>query len=529
MQIRVDSRYLYKLPRSREDGAVLILVLFTLLILFLIGTGFGYVLFVEKDVTRNHYKSVRSLYVAESGISEALWRLNQESGETITVNGISFDPSINIDPQNLLGDGVDNDMDGIMDCGEDFDELNAKWDWHAFILLNNNAPQTVGEADGDKLILPTIMPSDNWVERNFDMETSEFHVFNNTVMAYTHSPNPIVPDDLRTDLDVLKIRFLLEGDLDLNGDGLPDNVDLDGDGTSNEIVFYDIELPSNGLDDQNTLFGRDDTINDNESSLNINWGSPGAPTNISASGFPVLVINSKGVYDDAQKSIEVWASANLLCGVSNCGICACNEVDLSDDLKVDSFDSSVGPYDPVTNAGTSGNVCSNANVPVFAGKVDVLGGVIAGTNIVMSDDSHILGDVTIGGTVTNQSSGSIDDIIGGLLIENQNPTPEPCSCDEIPVVEVVVQHQTDNDNNALPSFPWKGPNDPSPQPTYDPGPYSLKLQNEDYIIFPPGDYYFDSIELSGTSKIVLGYDNVGDGIGDGIVDTPLGDDETVTF
>ena len=116
------------------------------------------------------------------------------------------------------------------------------------------------------------------------------------------------------------------------------------------------------------------------------------------------------------------------------------------------------------------------------------------------------------------------------MTENQNdPPPEPCPCDEIPVVEVVLQHQTDNDNNAMPPYPWSGPNNLSPQPTYDPGPYSLKLQNEDYIILPPGDYYFDSIELSGTSKIVLGYDNVGDGVGDGVVDTPLGDDETVTF
>jgi len=520
MQIRADRRYLYRFSRSGEEGLALFVVLFSLLLLFMIGIGFGFALYIEQDINRNYYKSVRSLYVAESGISEALGRLTRDPVGTITVNGKTFNPSINIDPQILLGDGVDNDMDGIMDCGEDPDELNAKWDWHAFILLNNNDPQTVAGADGDTLILPTIMPSDNWVERNWDMDTSTFHTYN-TVLAYTHSPNPIDPVALKTDPDVLKIRFLLEGDLDLDGDGLPDNADLDGDGTSNEIVFYDIGLPSNGLDDQNTLFGREDTINDNESSLNINWGSPGTVTNIPASGDPVIVISATGRYGDSQKRLEVWASGKPLICPGDCGICACTEADLSDDLIIDSYDSGVGPWDPVTNAGNAGDVCSNGSVTVFAGRVDIRGSIIAGADITTSDNSHVVGDVFLGGTITVAGTA----IIEGTVTENIDPDPQPCDCDEISVDEVVGDHQIANDNSSIPPNPWRGPNNPSSNPTYNPGPYHLKLQGSDYIIFSPGDYYFDTVELSGTSKIVLGHDDNSDGV----VDSGLADGELVTF
>ena len=534
MKVRVDRRYLYKLSRSREDGVVLILVLFIVLLFYLIGMGFGLVLYIEKDINRNYYKSLRSLYVAESGISEALWRLSMLPGTTITVNGITFDPSINIDPQNLLGDGVDNDTDGDVDFPDDPDELNAKWDWYAFILLNSNAPQTTAGTDGDTLILPTIIPSNSWVERNWDMETSEFHVFNNTVLAYTHSPNPIDPVDLRTDPDVLEIRFLLEGDLDLDGDGLPDNADLDGDGTTNEIVFYDETLPSNGLDDEYTLFGRDDTIIDNESLLNINWGSPGTVPNIPASGYPVLVISVNGRYGDSQKKLVAWAYGTAGGpSIFNCGLCTCDHSRYAGVLTIDSFNSSSAPYDP-GDPGVEGSGCSNGSADV-TDSVNVKGSVITGSFLDL-DGAHIWGDVIAGGPVDNDAS-----IVDGDTLQNEVPVPQPCPCNTYTsgpndVDTLVATAKANNPpscvgcpNASIPLNPWSSPGVLSsdltfnPNPGYDadlPGPYHLMLETSDYLIIPPGDYYFDSVNINSNTKIILGYDDIPPG-GDGIVDRGL--------
>ena len=222
---------------SDEKGMVLVVGLMLIVVLMLLGTTAVLTSTTDLKISGNYKTSVQAFYTAEAGINEALYRLGlfddggtnaPPSGSKISVNALTNNnAAIRIDPNGLLSDGIDNDGNGFKD---DISDLNyhGTYDnrnWRAKIMLSSSAP--AGLVANTTFKTNTIQPSGNWLE-------------------YSSSTD---------DGTALTIEFL------------KDTTDMDGDGDTSEIVFYDGSLATPRNVDK---------------------------TGVPASGQPVVVITSTG-------------------------------------------------------------------------------------------------------------------------------------------------------------------------------------------------------------------------------------------
>jgi len=230
---------------NNEKGTALVIALMFLTILGLIGTTAYVITTTDMKIGSNYKASVQASNVAQAGINEALYRLGlfddsgtvaPPTGSKIIINGLTNNnAAISIDPNNLLENSLDDDNDGTYN---EIDELNSNPS-QGVLSYDNRTWQT-------KIMLKT---SD-------DADTTT------TVYTPTIQPPPSPPytwmeySSDTVDGTELTIEFK------------KDNDDMDSDGDTDEIVFYDGSLSN---------------------PFNVD-GSGGNP----ASGQPVVVITSTG-------------------------------------------------------------------------------------------------------------------------------------------------------------------------------------------------------------------------------------------
>ena len=233
---------------NNEKGFVLPLGLMFLAIIAILGTTAVIITTTDLKIGSNYRASEQAFYAAEAGISEALYRLSlfddggtnaPPSGSMININGLTANnAAIDIDPNGLLDNNGDDDGNGAVD---DISDLNFNIaydnrDWQTKILL-----KTSDDADTTTTVYtPTIQPSGNWIE-------------------YSSST---------ADGTELTIEFKKDTD------------DMDGDGNTSEIVFYNASLAN---------------------PLNVDTAAT------TASGQPVVVITSTGRSQGSTCVIQVEA------------------------------------------------------------------------------------------------------------------------------------------------------------------------------------------------------------------------------
>jgi Tfp pilus assembly protein PilX len=237
-----------RLIYGNEKGMVLPLGLMFLAIIALLGTTAVVVTTTDLKIGSNYKTSEQAFYAAEAGVSEALYRLSlfddggtsaPPSGSMININGLTDNnAAISIDPNGLLSNNIDDDSNGAVDDISDLN-YNGTYDnrnWQTKILL-----KTSDDTDTTTTVYtPTIQPSGNWIE-------------------YSASTD---------DGTALTIEFR------------KDTGDMDGDGNTSEIVFYNESLVT---------------------PLNVDT------TATPASGQPVVAITSTGKADGAIKRLKVTA------------------------------------------------------------------------------------------------------------------------------------------------------------------------------------------------------------------------------
>ena len=202
------KRYPRKSLRD-EKGIVLVVALLLIGVLVLLGTTAVMTSTTDMKISANYKASNQAFYAAEAGINEALYRLGlfddggtnaPPSGSKIIVNALTNNnAAINIDPNGLLSNDIDDDGNGFKN---DISDLNyhGTYDnrnWRAIIKLSSSTPACL--VGNITFSTNTIQPSGNWIE-------------------YSSSTD---------DGTVLTIEFL------------KDTGDMDVDGDRNEIVFYD--------------------------------------------------------------------------------------------------------------------------------------------------------------------------------------------------------------------------------------------------------------------------------------------------
>ena len=183
-------------------------------VIAIMGTTAVIVTTTDLKIGGNYRQSVQALYTAEAGIEEALYRLSlfddggisaPHSGSMININGLTNNnAAINIDPNGLLSNNIDDDLNGAVDDISDLN-YNTTYDnrtWQMKIMLNTSE---AGYTDTNTAIYTTtIQPSASWLE-------------------YSSST---------ADGTELTIKYK------------KDSLDMDGDGNISEIVFYDGSLAS---------------------------------------------------------------------------------------------------------------------------------------------------------------------------------------------------------------------------------------------------------------------------------------------
>jgi PilX N-terminal len=243
-----------------EKGMVLPLGLMFLAIIAILGTTAVIITTTDLKIGTNYRTSEQAFHAAEAGINEALYRLSlfddggtnaSPSGSMININGLTNNnAAINIDPNCLLSNSADDDGDTVVD---EIDELNYNGgsdsdnrNWKTKIML---ATSESGFTDTyETIYTTTIQPSANWLE--YSSSTAD-----------------------GTELTV-------EYKQDTN--------DMDGDGDTSEIVFYD---------------GNDERASDATYPYNVD-GLGGQD----ASGQPVVVITSTGRSAGSERTIQVEAT-----------------------------------------------------------------------------------------------------------------------------------------------------------------------------------------------------------------------------
>ena len=220
-----------------ESGAVLAIALMFVAILGLLGTTAYVITTTDIKIGANYKASAQASNVAQAGINEALYRLGlfddggtvaPPSGSMISVNNlIGNNAAISIDPNGLLNNDNDDDGNGAVDDISDLN-YNTTYDnrnWKVKIMLSSSAP--AGLVSNITFFTNTIQPSASWME-------------------YSSSTD---------DGTALTIEFL------------KDTGDMDSDGNTSEIVFYDLSRASP-----------------------MHVDTPGTPAN----GQPIVVITSTG-------------------------------------------------------------------------------------------------------------------------------------------------------------------------------------------------------------------------------------------
>ena len=252
-----------RLIYGNEKGMVLPVALIFLAIIALLGTTAVIVTTTDIKIGSNYRASEQAFYAAEAGVSEALYRFSlfddggikaPPSGSMININGltdnnaaISIDP-IRSDNQRLLENGNDDDGNGAVDDISDLN-YNGTYDnrnWQTKIMLNASTP--AGLVSNITFFTNTIQPSANWIE--YSSSTAD------------------------------GTELIIEFKKDTN--------DIDGDGNTSEIVFYD---------------GNDERASDATYPYNVQ-GLGGRD----ASGQPVVVITSTGRSAGSERTIQVEAT-----------------------------------------------------------------------------------------------------------------------------------------------------------------------------------------------------------------------------
>jgi PilX N-terminal len=197
---------------SNEKGMVLPLGLMFLAIIAILGTTAVIVTTTDLKIGTNYRASEQAFYAAEAGVQEALYRLSlfddggtnaPPSGSMININGLTGNnAAIDIDPNGLLDNTSDDDGNGAVDDISDLN-YNGTYDnrnWQTKIMLSTSAP--AGLVGNTTFFTNTIQPSGSWLEYSSSID----------------------------DGTALTIEFLR------------DTKDMDGDGNTGEIVFYNTSL-----------------------------------------------------------------------------------------------------------------------------------------------------------------------------------------------------------------------------------------------------------------------------------------------
>lgn len=122
-------------PESGLALVPLIMILGALTIL-----SIGLILFssTEVQIADNYRNHTGALYVAEAGVAEVLSRMNWDAGDSVTVNGSTFDPHI----------------------GDDL--INPDPDWRTEVYLS--APSSLPTPTGSEIVVATVQPSSSWLD-----------------------------------------------------------------------------------------------------------------------------------------------------------------------------------------------------------------------------------------------------------------------------------------------------------------------------------------------------------------------------
>jgi hypothetical protein len=143
------------------------------------------------------------------------------------------------------------------------------------------------------------------------------------------------------------------------------------------------------------------------------------------------------------------------------GVFAYNSLSFDQDFVMDSYDSTVAPYDPL-NPGTNGDMGGGELVDAYY------------------DRSTVLGDIQVGGTVSY--GGWLN--VTGYIAEGEPGIPPPPYPDQ-----ALLDAKAVNNNASVEITELDGTPDSIGVGT------ALVLGKEKIITFPPGDYFFTRIEL----------------------------------
>jgi len=234
---------------GNDRGVVLVLALILLGALALLGTTAVLLNTTDSKIGGNYKAGEQGLNIAEAGVQEALYRLslfddNTQAppyGSMIAANAlIDNNARIDIDPNGLLTNTTDDDGNGLIDDIGDLN-FNGAYDnrtWKTKIMLASSTPD--GLVDDTTVYTNTIQPSGTWLEYSSATE----------------------------DGTELTIEFR------------KDSGDMDSDGNTDEIVFYDAAL-----------------------SNPYNVQTAADPP----SGQPVLVITATGRSEESARKLQVEA------------------------------------------------------------------------------------------------------------------------------------------------------------------------------------------------------------------------------
>jgi len=491
--MKIQSQDSFKRHGS-EDGATLVVMLVFLVLVSLLGMSLIFTTEVELQSSKSNLDRTRALNDTDNALNEVFWRLDLDPGSAgalVTVNSLTkYDASIDPDPFDLLSNLADDDGDGVTD---EPDELNLTRDWEVRVAMMPTAPPTTGKLLwgvidknatkgppwGSKLVLPTVQSASSW----HDYSTAD-----------------------PASADALSVRFKHDTDTVVG--------DSEGDGA--EIVFYDIELTRNGVDDANVLNGLGGDGNAaNDSPYNITYFD--GTTTHPASGMPVMLINTTGRTTQSGQTLtrrSVEAEVHLpVRSLITKALCGCGSTSLAGGGSTDSYRSSEGDYG-VGGIYQMGDVGSNGGL-VLGGGAIVGGNADVRTNISFNGKgATVTKNAYAGGTI---DTGSIS--IGGIGYAGEIPPPVPCECAHLDVAAMVAAAATTNDNatKMLPDgiHAWdlaKGTI--TGKSVFSKG-WNLGMSGSDSIILTGGTYYFDSISLASSASIQVGVDKNNDGIVDG--------------
>lgn len=210
-------------------------------------------------------------------------------------------------------------------------------------------------------------------------------------------------------------------------------------------------------------------------------------------------------------------------------LCACDGIEVGSQITVDSFDSTVGPYNE-ESPGESGNIGVNAQPFIPGGKVTIRGSLVVGGNSAeFGPDSLVTGNMSVRGPLTeaNNTNGTIGrnafiqgDVpssytidgdlftspgatvgatVGGNTQEADFDIPAPCACEEEEILDIAAfaAFGAANNDNAVFGSVDGGPATPLAEDALADGQaHTLDL--------PCGRYYLSSVNTQNLTINVEG-------------------------